>query len=439
MSRIWCLVCCGLVACLSQAVHGQSASNSGDSARSKPAVQATNPVSSLTASAGSTKQANAEALVSKGIELSHQKSFTAALDLFKRALSLEPTNYFAQCWLANTLVRVGRDDEAITAFEKALEISPRDHYANFWRGLLLMKLGRLEQAIPNLEQALASKPNDKTTRWCLLGAYLGTGQLKEVAGLKFGFITPVALASMVVCLAALAWLLRLSFRLNPRPTPGAGFVLAWCLMVLFGQNVLSLVPLFVFSCPLSEAIALGLILSAVPLLVAALWAFPRQPWGSPFTFSPGKIGPRLILLSLAGLVGIQVFEQFYEWLAKLFTGKPLPDQVVVLLFGEGGKNVTWLLLVAVVVMGPLAEEILFRGLLFGALRKRFSAYWTVIITAALFAFVHLQLAFFLPLFAFGLLLGWLRQRSGNLALPCLLHCINNCGALLIVLFSKRGT
>jgi membrane protease YdiL (CAAX protease family) len=93
----------------------------------------------------------------------------------------------------------------------------------------------------------------------------------------------------------------------------------------------------------------------------------------------------------------------------------------------------WLTFLSVALLAPAGEEILFRGLLFGAMRGRLSASWTILVTAALFALMHLQPIYFMPLFAMGLVLGWARDRSSGLALPIMLHCINNCTALLVAM------
>jgi hypothetical protein len=90
---------------------------------------------------------------------------------------------------------------------------------------------------------------------------------------------------------------------------------------------------------------------------------------------------------------------------------------------------------AIATVAPATEEILFRGLLFGAIGRRLSGPWTIVVTAAVFALAHLQPIYFVPLFGVGLVLGWARQKSGGLVLPILLHCVNNCGALLMMSLS----
>ncbi|HET9716468.1 MAG TPA: CPBP family intramembrane glutamic endopeptidase [Pseudolabrys sp.] len=87
-----------------------------------------------------------------------------------------------------------------------------------------------------------------------------------------------------------------------------------------------------------------------------------------------------------------------------------------------------LLLFAIVVLIPVAEETLFRGFLVrGWLRSPRSAWPTILLTAALFAVVHVQYDWFLigQVFAFGVLFGWTRWASGSTVLPILLHAMVN--------------
>jgi membrane protease YdiL (CAAX protease family) len=84
-------------------------------------------------------------------------------------------------------------------------------------------------------------------------------------------------------------------------------------------------------------------------------------------------------------------------------------------------------LMAVVAVGlaPVAEEILFRGILYPALKQagfRRAAWWG---TALLFAAVHWNMATFLPLLLFALLLTWLYERTNNLLAPIAAHALFN--------------
>lgn len=79
-----------------------------------------------------------------------------------------------------------------------------------------------------------------------------------------------------------------------------------------------------------------------------------------------------------------------------------------------------------VVIGPWFEEVLYRGFLFAALRNRFGAPAAIIGSSVVFAISHAySLHGTLIVFAIGLLLGWIRHRTGNLTASFAAHAGNN--------------
>jgi membrane protease YdiL (CAAX protease family) len=91
------------------------------------------------------------------------------------------------------------------------------------------------------------------------------------------------------------------------------------------------------------------------------------------------------------------------------------------LFFEAGRLERVGIAVAVVIAGPLVEELLFRGALFTPLGQRQRPSAVVLVTAALFALVHSEPRSMPPIFLLGLLLGYLRVASESLWPPLLLH------------------
>lgn len=77
------------------------------------------------------------------------------------------------------------------------------------------------------------------------------------------------------------------------------------------------------------------------------------------------------------------------------------------------------------VLAPLFEETLFRGVLLPVLARRWGGGWGMLFSAAAFALAHLSLGELLPLFVLGLGLGWLRLQSGRLGASVLMHGLWN--------------
>jgi len=101
---------------------------------------------------------------------------------------------------------------------------------------------------------------------------------------------------------------------------------------------------------------------------------------------------------------------------------------------------TWvakaLLVLAVGIVIPALEETLFRGILFGGLRRRWSFWPAALATAALFAVVHLNLTGFVAYLLLGLLFASLFERSRSLVTPWAAHAAFNIFnvMMLLVLF-----
>ncbi len=94
---------------------------------------------------------------------------------------------------------------------------------------------------------------------------------------------------------------------------------------------------------------------------------------------------------------------------------------------EGAERLPEKLVITVViaVLAPVAEEILFRGMLFDALLARTSVKRTVWISGVVFGLVHLIDPAALPLvpalIGLGVILGYARQRTDSLSRPILMH------------------
>ncbi len=100
----------------------------------------------------------------------------------------------------------------------------------------------------------------------------------------------------------------------------------------------------------------------------------------------------------------------------------------------------WGLLIGAGVGAPIAEELLFRGLLYGVLRDtRLGLAGTLIMTSGLWSALHMQYSFYglIAIFLIGLYLGWLRERTGSLVPPMVCHALYN-GTIVVALANFTG-
>lgn len=93
----------------------------------------------------------------------------------------------------------------------------------------------------------------------------------------------------------------------------------------------------------------------------------------------------------------------------------------------------WITLISVSVFAPLFEEWLCRGIVLRGLLQKMSPAAAISISAAFFAFLHMNPWQAVPAFIIGLLFGYVYYKTGSLKLTMLMHCVNNTFA---VIFSK---
>lgn len=82
-------------------------------------------------------------------------------------------------------------------------------------------------------------------------------------------------------------------------------------------------------------------------------------------------------------------------------------------------------MIALVVVAPIAEELLFRGYLYGKLRQLMPLWVAVLITSLAFGAVHGQWNVAIDVFALSLVLCSLREITGSIWAGILLHMLKN--------------
>jgi uncharacterized protein len=120
-------------------------------------------------------------------------------------------------------------------------------------------------------------------------------------------------------------------------------------------------------------------------------------------------------------------------LDNLFRSLLPPPRWVADLFGDlfVGEGRLFSQVFLIVLVAPVTEEILFRGLILRGLLARHRPAVAVILTAFLFGVLHLNPWQFLSAFCLGVVFGWIYLRTGSVALCIAAHAINN-GFFMIV-------
>ena len=133
-----------------------------------------------------------------------------------------------------------------------------------------------------------------------------------------------------------------------------------------------------------------------------------------------------ILITPAGLIVYLVVSSLFLMLATNFLPGFDANQVQEVGFNNLNRQYEFILaFVVLVVAVPVAEEVLFRGFLFGKLKKIAPIWLAILITSILFATLHGAWNVALDTFALSVVLCILRQITGRLWPSILLHMVKN--------------
>ncbi len=98
-----------------------------------------------------------------------------------------------------------------------------------------------------------------------------------------------------------------------------------------------------------------------------------------------------------------------------------------------------LFLFVAIFVAPIAEEIIFRGLLYSPLYRKTGRYPAIILSSLIWSYGHsLEIypritVFAFGIFVMGMVLAWLYDRSGSLFPPIIVHIFQNTWILLYLL------
>jgi len=184
-------------------------------------------------------------------------------------------------------------------------------------------------------------------------------------------------------------------------------------------------------------------LSFVPLIALAS-RYLIRPSGLRLSESFGLVptpdgARRLVLVVLTllalGQVGEGVIDLAGRWLGFSAHWTEWFDRDLV----WGSRTVVGLTVFDTVVLTPVFEEIVFRGLLFATLRRRFGVGSAAVLSAAIFAVAHgYGVLGFAAVFWSGLLWAWAYERTGSLLPSMAVHAADNLMASLSVILVLRG-
>ena len=195
---------------------------------------------------------------------------------------------------------------------------------------------------------------------------------------------------------------------------------------------------FLFVLTLNAFIQLGV--GFAPLLIAQKW-LSKVEWTS-FRWKGGRATLLGLVVMALGIpfifyLTIKVNSHLPDWMLE----NPSEDDSNAFYqqLGALSKLHPFWVLLTTVIIAPLTEELMFRGVIQGVLKNwTNSKHWAVWISAILFAAIHDHVAGFLPRMLLGALMGYFVLYSGSIWTAVLMHLSFNAFSLGLTIFPFAG-
>jgi len=126
-----------------------------------------------------------------------------------------------------------------------------------------------------------------------------------------------------------------------------------------------------------------------------------------------------------------------NWLCRIFEYAPKMQPIVNIILREEKQYILFTTSFFAAIIGPVAEELFFRGFMYNALKKKLGIFIAVFFTAALFSLLHTNIAGFLPIFILGILLAYIYEKTGNLLCSISVHMFHNIIMLILTFLFRQ--
>lgn len=218
---------------------------------------------------------------------------------------------------------------------------------------------------------------------------------------------------------------------NPSQPKGWGVISGsiWAVVAFLGPRVVvePLVPL-ITRLGFSNNAELFILQALVELVVFGIIFAVIKAYGLslPSIGLTKKIKPNCVLYALVAFpLYLLAANITLLILSKIFTGIDLTAEQQIG-FAEPQNGLELLLVfVALVIIPPVVEEVVFRGFLFKPYRKRFGFWLASIFVSLLFALAHTPVTVCIDVFVLSMFLCYLREKTDSLWAPIFLHATKN--------------
>ncbi|MFM7851424.1 MAG: lysostaphin resistance A-like protein, partial [Flammeovirgaceae bacterium] len=144
------------------------------------------------------------------------------------------------------------------------------------------------------------------------------------------------------------------------------------------------------------------------------------------SFPAARVDGRVMVLACLAVLGFHLLAD------PVISLVPLPESLKDMVSGLYRNPIPNLILV--VILAPLLEEFLFRGIVLDGFLKNYQPSHAIVSSALLFAVIHGNLAQGLGAFFIGLVIGWIYWKTQSIIPGLVIHFVNNAFAFSVFFF-----
>lgn len=177
---------------------------------------------------------------------------------------------------------------------------------------------------------------------------------------------------------------------------------------------------------LKYAQTLNIVYAILALIVFGLWY--HQVFVKPFRDRQKKQPGGYSFHTIVSIILLGIGLQYVTTLLTDALGVLSPEMISSYneqMSSQGYDDLSVMLLVYSILLAPIVEELVFRGLVFRFARHAMPFWFANILQAALFGFVHLNLVQGIYAFVMGLFLGWVCHQGRGIKYSIPVHIVFN--------------
>lgn len=183
----------------------------------------------------------------------------------------------------------------------------------------------------------------------------------------------------------------------------------------------------------SQLVPLGMVLMIIHLRGVNLSDFLHLRWKQFYLVF--LIAPAGVLIANAFNV-LLFFVDYQTWMTKFFGDDASQQAIITIYQGTDSLLIRGMMAVMVVIIAPIAEEVIFRGYIYPVTKKYTRPVFAVLMTSLIFGVVHLNISALLPLVFLAIILTLAYEYTGSIWAPISIHALFNAQTVAVLEYTK---